>query len=123
MVSLATKEFNEHLNALKTDMKWNGQRIVLERFLQLKFGSGITIENYNLSRKPLIVGATGSEANPILKTTGTYSNPIVGASGSAYSFVGFSVKIPSHITYDEAAVRAVVDYYLIGRSSYTIIQA
>jgi hypothetical protein len=103
-------------------MQWNGQLILLERYLVMKFGSGIKIVNYDFSLKQTLGYVCPDERNAFGYNAEGFDNPIgFGADQGFISAPGFRVEVPSAIIFDINEMRANIDVRQIGASEYEII--
>lgn len=90
--------FLDFITQTNEELKWNGQTIVLENLLSLRFGDGITIQNMNLTDRPFYVYESGDSRNPDVYSSGNELNPVARESGSFDpEAVDFIVEIPDGI--------------------------
>lgn len=113
-------EFVESHASNKDKLKWNGQTILLQRLLQIKYGSGITIENLNQSLNVQIEFESDNLGNPITEQSPEFSNPTNAQAGDGVLGVGFKVNVPGGILFSESEMRAVINEYIIGYKTYQI---
>ena len=113
--------FLSYVAGVKEEMKWNGQLILLQRYLNLKYGSGIIIENQDFQQKGILGYPCPDERNVTGYDAENFNNPLCfGADEGFLSSVGFIVKVPSAIIFDHNEMRATIDFYQIGSSDYEI---
>jgi hypothetical protein len=113
-------EFVSLVQGYKDDMRWNAQKTRLERGLILKFGAGIIVENQDPSTWVLIAYAADDARNPVAEEVAEYSNPVgVIAATGTFGDVGFIVKVPGAIIFDQNEMKAFINLY-IQQSTYII---
>lgn len=119
-IKLIHDEFVYMVSLFKDEMKWNAQRVLLQRALQLKFGAGIIVENQDASGWVTIGYVADNSINPVATVCPNLDNLIGFVAGTAdFAGVGFLVKVPSVIVFDLNAMRAFINLY-VQQSSYTI---
>jgi len=102
------------------EMIWNGQKMVLERFLQLKFGEGITICNRESSKKVLVAYPAPDTRNLITYPSPSIINPISIQGGEGDFFNGFIIKVPIALKDKELQIRSEVVKRQIGPAPFKI---
>jgi hypothetical protein len=113
-------EFVALIDGYKSEMKWNTQRILVERALQIKFGAGIVVENQASSSFVLIAYSVADSRNLVASIAPSFSNPVAGLVGlGSFSSAGFIVKVPSSIVFDMNQMKAFINLYT-QQSSYII---
>ncbi len=113
-------EFVAIIDSYKSEMKWNGQRIRLQRALQLRFGAGILVENQNANTWALIGYTSDDSRNPIGIPLAEFNNPVGYVAGTTtFTNNGFIVKVPGVLGVDNNELQAVVNLYK-GQSNYSI---
>ena len=116
-------QFITYATGVQDEMKWNGQFIKLQRLLQLKFGAGIVIVNQDFTEKKTIAYPVADERNIISSAVADTSNQISTEAATGFiTSVGFIVQVPVAITLDEEAMKALINYYQIGSSEYSIVR-
>jgi hypothetical protein len=114
-------EFLNHFNGIKTEMKWDGRTILLERYLQLKFATPtLAIINKDISTNPLI---GFPEPNPInqIGTEADDPNAVIGYSAdSLLDLTSFKIQMPIATGAIDTELTAVVNRYLIGAANFEI---
>lgn len=119
-VKLLHDEFVQLVDLFKSEMKWNTQRILLQRALVLKFGAGIIVENQDASTWVIIAYPVANSANPVAPVTPNLNNSIGQAAGTAdFPTAGFIVKVPMAIIFDQNEMKAFINLY-VQQSNYTI---
>jgi hypothetical protein len=113
-------EFLTVHNANVEKLSWNGQRMLLQRYLQLKFGDGILIENSSSASLVAIEYEAPNLANAVTFVAPEFTNPIHGQGGDAMLGANFVVKVPVSIVFNENEMRAVINNYLINYKNYII---
>ncbi|WP_420582099.1 hypothetical protein [Reichenbachiella sp.] len=116
--------FISHFKTIKEEMKWDGRTILLERYLQLKLGiPELRIFNNDFENTTTLGYPCPDNNNPIGYQASSQIG-IVGYTAYANNVVqaGFSIIIPSGLTYDEDQLKAEVNRYLIGGSDFEIIE-
>ena len=114
------QEFIATHNENKEKLSWNGQRILLQRYLELKFGNGIIIENSGSAAGVQIEYEADNVSNPINFVAPEFTNPIAGVAGVGSPDANFTVKVPASVTFNENEMRAVINSYIINYKNYTI---
>lgn len=115
------QEFIGVHNENREKLSWNGQRILLQRYLQLKFGSDlITIVNSSPSSSVQIEYPVDNLANPITYEAPLFTNPVYSEAGEGMIGANFTVNVPSTVSFDQNQMRAIIDRYLINYKSYII---
>ncbi len=116
-------DFISVFTGLKSEMKWDGRSVLMERYLQIRFGlPGIAIVNNNLSINPLFGYPCPNPVNPIGYAANSPDSPIGGVADANTTSHGFTVQIPEGSNYDVNEMTAVVNRYLIGSSSFEIVE-
>ncbi len=119
-INLLHDEFVALINGYKSDMRWNGQRLRLQRGLQLKFGPGILVENQEVAGYVLIGFVADDSRNPVANVSDNDNNPVGLIAGTGYfEVVGFIVKVPAAIMFSENEMKAFINLYK-QQSNYTI---
>lgn len=122
-IQLVHNGFVTHANNVREEVSWNGQKILLERYLNIKYGAGITITNQDFSAQVIFLSDAPSESNILIGDCPDYLNPIIAdsATGSLLTS-GFTVNVPAGLNADLNEIRAVVEFYLIGSSSFEVVE-
>lgn len=100
------------------EVKWNGQTIVLEKLLQDKFGSGITITNNSSSLDSLLigdgvdVGGNWGDGPDIDSYIGEDYEP---------ALFNFTVNVPGAIVFVESEMEAWINKYKLFGTTYNIV--
>jgi hypothetical protein len=114
-------EFVTLVQRYKDEMKWNAQRILLQRALILKFGVGIVVVNQNPSSWVLIGYAADDSRNPVAAITPEFSNVIGQVAGTGtFGTIGFIVEVPMAIVFDQNEMKAFINLY-VQQSTYSIV--
>lgn len=115
--------FISHFTQQKDEMKWVGQTITLERYLQIRFGiPGLEIININLNESALIGWPCPDGKNPIGYSPVDFDSPIGYAPDAEIITKGFKIQLPASSDYNSDELRAVVNRHLIGSSEFEIIE-
>lgn len=113
--------FADRAGVLREEVAWNGQKILLERRLNQVFGEGITIRNRDLSDQATFMADTPDEANFLMADTPGYGNRMLAdTTVGTFTTEGFTVEVPAALAADLNQVRAVVEFYRIGASSFKV---
>jgi hypothetical protein len=113
-------EFVQLVDLFKSEMKWNTQRILLQRALVLKFGAGIIVENQDASTWVTIAYPIANSSNPVAPVTPNINNSIGQVAGtSVFPTAGFIVKVPLAIVFDQNEMKAFINLY-VQQSNYII---
>lgn len=100
--------------------QWAGLTILLERLLQLKFGSGIVIVNVGSSSAVQIEFEADNISNPVTLEAAAFTNPINGEAGEGVLGSSFVVQVPAATVFNQDEMKAVINKYLIHYKTYTI---
>ncbi len=120
---LLHNDFVNHADTVKEEVSWNGQKSLLERRLNIAFGNGIVIVNQDFSNKVQIIYESQDERNPIIEESPNFNNPIIKESATGFfQSVGFIVEVPASLSADLDLIRRTVDFYLIGSSSFEVVE-
>lgn len=119
-IKMLHDEFVALVNSYKSDMRWHGQRIRLQRGLQLKFGDGILVENQEVAGYVLIGYVADDSRNAVAFIADNDNNPVALVAGTGdFEVVGFIVKVPAAIIFSENEMKAFINLYK-QQSNYTI---
>lgn len=111
-------EFLSFSNLKLYEVKWNGQTIKLEKLLQDKFGSGITITNNSQNLDEFVIG------------DGTDEGSYWGDGADVESYIGenydpalfnFTVNVPGSIVFVQSEMEAWINKYKLFGTTYNIV--
>lgn len=111
-------EFLTFSNLKVYEVKWNGQTIKLEKLLQDKFGSGITITNNSQNLDEFIIGDGTDEGSywgdgpDVESYIGTSYNP---------ALFNFTVNVPGSIVFVQSEMEAWINKYKLFGTTYNIV--
>lgn len=119
-IKLLHDEFVALVAGYKNEMKWNAQRLLLERALILKFGAGIVVENQDAAGWVSIGYIAANSANPVAAINPNLNNLIGQVAGTAsFPTAGFIVKVPMAIVFNQNEMKAFINLYA-QQSNYSI---
>jgi hypothetical protein len=111
-------EFLAFTNLKAYEAKWNGQTIKLEKLLQDKFGSGITISNNSQNLDEFLIG-DGADVGGHWGD-GPDVESYIGASYNPALF-NFTVNVPGSIVFVQSEMEAWINKYKLFGTTYNII--
>lgn len=100
------------------EVKWNGQTIKLEKLLQDKFGSGITITNNSQNLDEFIIGDGTDEGS--YWGDGPDVESYIGESYNPALF-NFTVNVPGSIVFVQSEMEAWIKKYKLFGTTYNIV--
>ncbi len=115
-------EFVAFIAIKKDEIKWNGQTIVLEQFLILKYGSGIYITSVTNEVFPFYVYEVNNVLNPFVYPINNVLNPMANEVNS-YNLdgVNFIVHVPAIITFNTDEMTALINKYRLFGTTFSIV--
>lgn len=115
-------EFVAFIATKKDEIKWNGQTIVLEQLLILKYGSGIYITSEVNDVFPFYVYDVNNVLNPFVYGVNNENNPMVNSVNS-YNLdgVNFIVHVPAIITFNQDEMTALINKYRLFGTTFSIV--
>jgi len=106
----------------KEEIKWNGQTIILERFLILKYGSGIYITTELNDVYPFYLYNVNNVLNPFVYPVNNLANPMAYPANSyQLNNVSFIVHVPVIITFNVDEMTAFITKYKLFGTTFSIV--
>ena len=115
-------EFIAFIANKKDEIKWNGQTIVLEQLLILKYGSGIYITTEVNDVYPFYVYGVNNPLNSLVYGVNNPENPLVYPINSyALDQVSFTVNVPAVIPFNLDEMTALINKYRLFGTTFKIV--
>lgn len=113
--------FVAFVHTKKDEIKWNGQTIVLEQLLILKYGSGIYITSVSNDVFPFYVRDVNNVQNPFIYNVNNQDNPTVNqVNGYNLDGVNFVVHVPVLIPFNLNEMTALINKYRLFGTKFSI---
>jgi hypothetical protein len=111
-------EFLAFTNLKTYEVKWNGQTVVLQKLLEDKFGSGITITNNSSSLDSLLIG-DGVDVGGNFGDGPDVDSYI----GESYdpALTNFTVNVPGSLVFVQTEMEAWIRKYKLFGTTFNIV--